>query len=174
MRGASRGVREVGQGRRPRVCLASTLPGGPGQAVRRHYRPAALNGWTRRGRRRAEVLRIRGPGGPRLRPEARRRGQKSPQVERREASASSPDAPAPRKARTHWWRLAALHPLAIRARARKDRPPRAFTKNRGGGALAFFHGRAVCCRLPESLNKRNRCKIFDGAVAAFHRWSEPT
>jgi hypothetical protein len=95
LRGASSGdVSQDGAGCGARGRIRNPLPGGPGQAVRRHYRPAALNGWTRRGRRGAEALRIRGPRGPRPRPEARRRGQKS-----RTWSAAGRARLSPRRAR---------------------------------------------------------------------------
>ena len=73
------------------------------------------NGWTWRERRRAKARRIREalncfpcvpPGSTAPGTEIAANG--APRGERVFA-----DAPAPRKARTKWWRLAALHPLAF-------------------------------------------------------------
>jgi hypothetical protein len=46
MRGASKGVREVGQVRRPRACLASTPPGGAGTPPPGQYDPGARSSLT--------------------------------------------------------------------------------------------------------------------------------
>ena len=90
---------EGGGGRGARGRFRNPLPGGPGQAVRRHYRPAAFDGWTRRGRRAAEAARIGSPEGASSTP-----GSTAPGTEKAAHGAPRGERvrktrPAPRKAR---------------------------------------------------------------------------
>ena len=87
MRGASRGVLEVGQVRRPRACLASTHSGGPWVAVRPHYGglPLMAGRGTDEGRRKLPGSGRAQPSRPR--PEVTAPGTEIAAMERRAPSA---------------------------------------------------------------------------------------
>src|ERR1035441_7177094 len=100
MRGASRGVLEVGQVRRPRACLASTHSGGPWVAVRPHYGglPLMAGRGTDEGRRKLPGSGRAQPSRPR--PEVTAPGTEIAAMERRVASAPAQGAPTPPGVRT--------------------------------------------------------------------------
>jgi hypothetical protein len=112
MRGASRGVLEVGQVRRPLYRFASDAPGGPGSPSA-GTKPRCLE-WLDAARTKGgESCPDRGWAMPyRPRPEARPRGQKS-----RKWSAGwrarRPQGARRHKASGSWLRQPALHPLAF-------------------------------------------------------------
>ena len=120
MRGASRGVREVGQARCPRAGFRTPAPGRPWPAVRRHKDRPPFSGLDvvgtkeggsppDRGRRRAFPFRAG---------KLRRQGQKSRKWSAVRRARPSQGAHR-RKADVKWTRRTALHPLALRAGSTK-------------------------------------------------------
>src|SRR5207302_883109 len=133
---------------RLRSWLAPTAPGGLGLTVRPYYEGLPISRLDEGRTNGGESCRDQGErNAPRPVTEERCRGQKSPQVERREARRPASSAGDPgrsgdrpdRKAghgvrRFRTQRLSALRPP--RGGTQHDGAPRA-AKNRGGGALAF-------------------------------------